>query len=246
MRNTINHRDRLIFALDVSSTEEAKQLVKELGDSVNFYKVGWELFLTDGYFELIRWLNHKGKKVFADLKIFDVPETVARAIKKLKYFQIAFLTIHGQNDQITQAACMINCLPQQAKEKNNIKILAVTVLTSISNEDIQKEYKITANELAYNRAKGALENGCDGIICSGLESKQLRKLGKDFIIVSPGIRPAGKITNDDQKRICTPSEALENGSDYIVVGRPIRDASNRKEAAEKIQEEIMNFFLNQF
>lgn len=239
MRNTINHRDRLIFALDVSSVQEAKQLVKELGDSVNFYKVGWELFLADGYFELIRWLNHKGKKVFADLKIFDVPETVARAVKQLQDYQAIFVTIHGQNDQITQAAC---------KEKNGIKIFAVTVLTSISNDDVQKEYgkKMTASELAYIRAQSALKNGCDGIICSGLEARQLRaRLGKEyvnFLIVSPGIRPAGKITNDDQKRICVPSEALENGSDYIVVGRPIRDANNRKEAAEKIQKEIMRFF----
>lgn len=138
INHSLLHRDRLIFALDVSSIQKAKKLVKELGDSVNFYKIGWELFLADGYFELIRWLNHKGKKVFADLKIFDVPETVARAVKQLQNYQVIFVTIHGQNDQITQAACMANCLPQQAK-KNGIKILAVTVLTSISNNDVQKE-----------------------------------------------------------------------------------------------------------
>jgi orotidine-5'-phosphate decarboxylase len=230
-------RERLIFALDVPTNDEAKKFVEALGDSIQFYKLGLELFMADGYFETIHWLTNRGKKVFVDLKFFDVPNTVASAVRQLKSYKPTFATVHG-NDAILAAAC---------KEKGDTKILAVTVLTSLDQCDIRalgfnrdmglEDVKI--EDLVYSRAKRALELGCDGVISSGMEVRRLRQgLGNRLTVVVPGIRPIKNTTTDDQKRTVDVEEAFENGADYIVVGRPIKDDPDPRKAAEDMQERI--------
>jgi orotidine-5'-phosphate decarboxylase len=225
--------ERLIFALDTTDIQEAKRLVDELGDQVHFYKLGLELFVAGGYFELLEWLTKKKKKAFVDLKFFDVPQTVASAVRQLRGRNASFVTVHG-NDEITRAAC---------SEKNGVKILAVTVLTSLNQGDIEEfGYKdISILDLVLSRARRALNVGCDGVISSGLESEALREqLGERFLIVVPGIRPVANV--DDQKRTVDVEEAFQNGADYIVVGRPIRDAPNRAAAAAAMQQRIQCIF----
>ncbi|OUU80281.1 MAG: orotidine-5'-phosphate decarboxylase [Gammaproteobacteria bacterium TMED78] len=232
-KNDFNDSDRLIVALDLPDIDYAKKLVTELGSSVNFYKVGLELAMTGEYFNLISWLNKKNKKVFADLKFYDIPNTVSSAIRQLNKWDIEFITVHGDRS-IMQAAA--------DSRKNNIKLLAVTVLTSINKADLS-ENGITydTKELVLTRAKLALQSGIDGIISSGQETKSIRKkLGNDLIIVNPGIRLLNNKSEDDQKRIVTPSEAIKNGADFIVIGRPIRNAKNPKKVADEIQLDIAN------
>lgn len=227
-------KERLIFALDTPDIDDAKELVKTLGDSVQFYKLGLELFMAGGYFGLLDWLSKRGKKSFVDLKFFDVPQTVASAVRQLKGRNAAFVTVHG-NDEILKAAC---------QEKNGTKVLAVTVLTSLDNADLQElGFQVDTTELVLSRAKRALAIGCDGVISSGLEAKQLRNdLGDNFLIVVPGIRPVANV--DDQKRTVDVEEAFLNGADYIVVGRPIRNAADPAMAARKIQRRIHDLFEN--
>ena len=228
--------ERLIFALDTSDITEAKRLVEELGDQVNFYKLGLELFVAGGYFELLEWLSQKGKKSFVDLKFFDVPRTVSSAVRQLRGKNANFVTVHG-NDEIMKAACA---------EKDGMKILAVTVLTSLDEADIREfGYKdITVQDLVLSRAERALKIGCDGVISSGLEASALREqLGERFLIVVPGIRPVANV--DDQKRTVDVEKAFENGADYIVVGRPIREAKDRSSAAREIQNRIRRLFLSE-
>ncbi|MBI5446966.1 MAG: orotidine-5'-phosphate decarboxylase, partial [Deltaproteobacteria bacterium] len=174
-------RERLILALDVPGPSEAKELVERLGDSVLFYKVGLELFTAGGYYELIEWLTARGKKIFADLKFFDVPETVRSAVRQLRGRGITFTTVHG-NNAIMQAA---------AAEKGELKILAVTVLTSLDRGDLDDlGFACDVEALVLSRARRALELGCDGVISSGLEAAKLREsLGDRLLIVTPGIRP---------------------------------------------------------
>ena len=223
-------RERLIFALDVSSTDEAKELVQKLGDSVIFYKLGLQLFMAGGYFELIDWLRERNKKVFVDLKFFDVPETVKLAVAQLKNRGVAFVSVHG-NEDILKAA---------ASEQNGLKVLAVTVLTSLDNNDLKDlGFQCDVKALVLSRARRALEIGCDGIISSGLEAPDLREnLGNNFLIVTPGIRPVDNALVDDQKRTVDVKTAFSNGADYIVVGRPIRNAGNPQAKAEEIQGQI--------
>lgn len=230
-------RERLIMALDVPSVEEAKDLVTELGDSVCFYKLGMELFMSGGYFELIDWLNAQGKKVFVDLKFFDVPETVGRAVRALSRRGVEFTTVHG-NDAIMQAA---------AREKGSLKILAVTVLTSLDRGDLDDlGFDCDVEKLVVSRARRALSLGCDGVISSGLEVPMLRnEIGEKLLVISPGIRPVENRPEDDQKRVVTVGQAFGNGADYIVVGRPIRDAQDRKGAAERVQSQIADAFGKQ-
>ena len=232
---TIPPEDRLIFALDVPSVDEAKRLVLTLREAVQFYKVGLELFATGGYFELIDWLVGQGKKVFADLKLFDVPETVRSAVRQLSRRPITFTTVHG-NDGILEAAC---------REKGDLKILAVTVLTSLDQGDLTDlGFSVDLHRLVLSRARRALEIGCDGIVSSGLEVRALREhLGEKLLIVTPGIRPVENRPADDQKRVVTVEQALRSGADYIVVGRPIRNAPDPYQAALQIQGTIEGLFL---
>jgi len=222
------------MALDVPDRAAAEKLVEQLGESVQFYKIGLELFMSGGYFELIEWLRSKGKRVFCDLKFFDVPETVARAVRQLKDRGVDFATVHG-NDTMLEAA---------AKEKNGLKILAVTVLTSLDRSDLEAlGFECEVEELVLARARKALRLGCDGVISSGLEAERLRAdLGDQFLIVSPGIRPVDNRLEDDQKRIVTVEQAFRNGADYVVIGRPIRNAPDPREAAEEIQRQIAEIF----
>jgi orotidine-5'-phosphate decarboxylase len=228
--------ERLIFALDVPGAEEAKRLVAALRDSVQVYKVGLELFASGGYFALIDWLADQGKKVFADLKLFDVPETVASAVRQLRRRRITFLTVHG-NDGILQAAC---------REKGDLKILAVTVLTSLDQGDLQDlGFAADVRRVVLSRARRALEIGCDGVISSGLEASALKDaFGEKLIVVTPGIRPVENRPVDDQKRVVTVEEAIRNGADYIVVGRPIRNAPDPYQAAMQIQGVLQGLFLS--
>jgi orotidine-5'-phosphate decarboxylase len=232
----IARRERLIVALDVPTADRARALVQELGDSVLFYKLGLELLLSEGYFELLAELADQGKKVFADLKFFDVPETVASAVHQMRGRGVAFLTVHG-NQSILEAAC---------REKGDLRILGVTVLTSFDRQDLGDlgfPTPISVEELVLSRAKRALRAGCDGVISSGLEAKRLRgELGSRLLVVSPGIRPFDNRLVDDHKRVMTDREAFLAGADYVVVGRPIRNAARPREAAEQIQTTIAELF----
>jgi len=231
----ISPRERLILALDVPTVDEAKATVRSLGDSVLFYKLGLQLFMAGGYYELIKWIRDQDKQIFVDLKFFDVPETVKSAVAQLKNSGATFATVHG-NDSILKAA---------AGAKNDVKILAVTVLTSLDQGDLTAlGFQCDVETLVLSRARRALEIGCDGVISSGLEAEKLRRdLGNNFLIVSPGIRPVeNRLIPDDQKRIVTVEEAFLKGADYIVVGRPIRSAPDPKAKAEEIQKTIARIF----
>ena len=229
---TIDNKDRLIFALDVPEVDRAKQLVNELGDTVSFYKIGMELMMTGDYFDLLDWLVKKNKNVFVDLKLFDVPATVSKAVKRLSKRGAYFTTIHG-NQSMMEAA---------AAEKGDLKILAVTALTSLDQGDLNDMgFTCDIQELVISRAKRALSSGCDGIVASGLELEHIRnEVDQKLVIVTPGIRPVLNRPTDDQKRVVTVEQAFQWGADHIVVGRPIKNATNPKEAAELIQESITN------
>lgn len=234
-QKNIPRNQRLIMALDVPDREAAEAMVGQLGETVEFYKIGLELFMAGGYFELIEWLRGEGKRVFCDLKFFDVPETVARAVRQLKNRGVDFATVHG-NDTMLEAA---------AREKNGLKILAVTVLTSLDRSDLESlGFECNVEDLVLARARKALKLGCDGVISSGLEAERLREdLGDQFLIVSPSIRPVDNtVSSDDQKRVVDVAQAFRNGADYIVVGRPIRDAADPRAAAASIQATIADLF----
>lgn len=224
--------ERLIFALDTPSGEEARRLISALGDSVLFYKLGLELFMSGDYFPLLDHLGGLGKKCFVDLKFFDVPQTVGSAVRQLRGRNAAFATVHG-NDAILEAAC---------REKGDTRILAVTVLTSLDQGDLRDlGFDVDVRRLVISRARRALEIGCDGVISSGLEAEAIRDaLGDRLLVVCPGIRPVKNI--DDQKRTVDVEEAFNNGADYIVVGRPIKEASDPAQAAADIQARIARLF----
>jgi orotidine-5'-phosphate decarboxylase len=233
-KKNIPPKERLIFALDVESNQEAQRLVTQLGDSVWFYKLGLELFLGGQYHEMIDWLQAQGKKVFVDLKFFDVPQTVGSAVRQLTSKGVSFVTVHG-NDEILKAA---------VREKGELKILAVTVLTSLDRKDLDSlGFECDPDVLVLSRAKRALAIGCDGVISSGQEAQALREdLGANFLIVTPGIRPVEN--TDDQKRTVDVKAAFLNGADYIVVGRPIKLADNPYAAAVAIQQTIAELFTS--
>mgnify|MGYP000004328564 CR=1 FL=1 len=235
--NPIDRRERLIVALDVPSAAQARQLVESLGDSVRFYKIGLELFTSGGYFELLEWLAARDKKVFADLKFFDIPETVRRAVLNLKGSGATFVTVHGHRSVMEAAV----------SAKSGVRILAVTVLTSFDKSDLAEMGAAgEVGQLVLSRARGALECGCDGVISSGLEAPQIKAaFGSRLTIVTPGIRPVSAAQAkpvDDQKRTVDVAQAFANGSDYIVVGRPIREAPDPRAAAESIQSTIAGIF----
>jgi orotidine-5'-phosphate decarboxylase len=230
---TIPRAERLIAALDVSTPQEARRLAERLGDAVRFYKVGLELFMAGGYFELVDWLVGRGAKVFVDLKFFDVPETVRRAVANLRGRGVTFATVHG-NQAMMEAA---------AREKGELKILAVTALTSLDRGDLDDlGFSCDVARLVLSRARRALEAGCDGVISSGLEAQALKAQFKDrLLVVTPGIRPVDNRA-DDQKRTVDVAQAFANGADYIVVGRPIREAADPRAAAQAIQATIASIF----
>ena len=227
-------RERLILALDVPGLDEGKRWVERLGDSVQFYKLGLQLLMTGQYFDMVDWLGDQGKKVFADIKFFDVPETVKLAVEQLAKRRVAFATVHG-NDPMLEAAVSV---------KGHLKILAVTVLTSLDRGDLDDlGFQCEPGELVLSRARRALAIGCDGVISSGLEAPRLRaELGARFLVVSPGIRPVENRPSDDQKRTVDAQEAFLGGADYIVVGRPIRNAADPRAKAEELQATIAGLF----
>jgi len=230
----IPDRERLIFALDVPDLGQARRLIAMLGDSVVFYKLGLEFFLSGHYFDLAAELRDQGKKIFADLKLFDIPATVAAAVRQLARHQVTFCTVHG-NDSMLRAA---------AQAKGDMKILAVTALTSLDQGDLDDlGFQCDARTLVLSRARRALEVGCDGVVSSGLEVSALREsIDHALITVCPGIRPIlndeAPAADDDQQRIMTPGQAIASGADYLVIGRPIRDAADPRAAAEAIQQQI--------
>jgi orotidine-5'-phosphate decarboxylase len=222
-------RERLIVALDVATHAEALALVDGLGDGVGFYKVGFQLLLGGNHVDLVRRLVDLDKRVFLDLKLFDIPQTVASAVEQLAGLGVTFATVHGV-DPLLVAAC---------DASDGVGILAVTVLTSFDDDDLRAMgYAHTAEELVLSRAGRALEIGCAGVITSGREVAKIRDAhGDKLLIVVPGVRPTKEHT-DDQKRIVTVREAFQAGADYVVIGRPIRDASDPRATAESIQATI--------
>ena len=231
MKKNIVNKDRLIFALDVDDCKKAKNLVEELGDSVSFYKLGLELMMTAEYFDLMSWMLKKDKKIFADLKFFDIPATVGAAVRSLKNRGASFVTVHG-NQAIMESAA--------ENKGDSLKVMAVTALTSLDRGDLNDlGFDCDVSELVLSRAKRALEAGCDGVISSGIEAPQLRKhINEKLLVITPGIRPVDNKPCEDQKRVVTVEKAFSNGADYIVIGRPIRDANNSRLAAENIQNSI--------
>ena len=231
LKKNIVNKDRLIFALDVDDCKKAKNLVEELGDSVSFYKLGLELMMTDEYFDLMSWMLKKDKQIFANLKFFDIPATVGAAVRSLKNRGASFVTVHG-NQAIMESAA--------ENKGDSLKVMAVTALTSLDRGDLNDlGFDCDVSELVLSRAKRALEAGCDGVISSGIEAPLLRKhINEKLLVITPGIRPVDNKPCEDQKRVVTVEKAFSNGADYIVIGRPIRDANNSRLAAENIQNSI--------
>lgn len=219
--------DRLIVALDVPTASEARALVARLGNAVAFYKIGHEL-LFDGGLDLARELKGQGKRVFLDMKLLDISNTMERSVANAARLGVDFLTIHGHDSKSVQAAV-------GGKGDSGLKLLAVTVLTNLSAEDVAEQgiARLPA-ELVLHRARLALACGCDGVIASGEEAALIRaQSGPAFLIVTPGIRPAGAALAD-QTRVVTPQAAVRAGANHIVVGRPITQASDPKAAANAI------------
>jgi orotidine-5'-phosphate decarboxylase len=229
-RSAIPSKDRLIVALDVPGIESAQAIIERLGDSVTFYKIGYQLAYAGGL-SLVRELRARGKQVFIDVKLHDIGNTVARGVESLSSLGATFLTVHAY-PQTMQAAV-------EARGNSGPKILAVTVLTSYSESDVQEAgYRHTIADLVTTRARQARALGVDGLVCSPEEVAALRAIvGEGMSLVTPGIRPAGSASGD-QKRIMTPSRAIAAGADYLVVGRPVMEASDPKAVAEAIQAEI--------
>lgn len=227
-------RERLIVALDVPSREAALSLVEELGDQVIFYKIGFELFTAAGL-DLVREMLRRNRRVFLDLKLYDISETVRKTVAIIAREGVDFLTIHG-NDAIIRAAV-------QARAGSNLRLLAVTVLTSFDAADIQKlGLGCDVAALAVLRARNAVQDGCDGVITSAQEAAAIKAAtGGKLLIVTPGIRQDGADVQD-QKRVATPAVAIANGADYLVVGRPITGATDRKAAAQEILAEMQAAF----
>jgi orotidine-5'-phosphate decarboxylase len=230
LRKVGTSKDRLIVALDLPGVTQAEAMIARLGDAVTFYKIGYQLGFAGGL-SLVRPLIKAGKKVFVDLKLHDIGNTVAKGVESLSSLGATFLTVHAY-PQTMQAAV-------EARGKTGPKILAVTVLTSYDEADVQAAgYRLNVADLAASRARQAKALGVDGLVCSPEEVANLRAIvGNEMSLVTPGIRPAGA-SSGDQKRIMTPERAIAMGADYLVVGRPIVEAADPKAAAESIQTEI--------
>jgi orotidine-5'-phosphate decarboxylase len=223
-------REKLIVALDFWKIEDARNLVRELGDDVSFYKVGLGLQLVGGN-EFAKELIAQGKRVFLDYKYYDIEETVSRAVAQAAELKITFLTVHGVASIMKAAVA--------GRGNSDMKILGVTVLTSMDAGDIKEMgFECNVEELVIARAKKALEVGVDGVVASAREAAELRKqTSNKLMIVSPGIRPSGS-AKDDQKRVATPFEAMRAGADYLVLGRPVYGADDPKAAAQAIIQEM--------
>ena len=226
---SIPTRERLIFALDVATAEEARHWIERLGDSVAFYKIGMELLTSGDYFTVLRELDQRNKKVFVDLKFHDVPATVASAVRGLTRYPVSLCTLHSSSRAMLEGAAAV---------KGDIRLLAVTVLTSFDQNDLADlSIHTPIAELVPQRARFALDCGFDGVVCSGLELPALRaQVDHRLLAVCPGIRPVA--ADDDQKRTVDVAQAFRSGADYIVVGRPIRQAADPRAAAESIQQSI--------
>jgi orotidine-5'-phosphate decarboxylase len=227
----IPHKDRLIVALDLPSVEQAEAMVARLGDSVSFYKIGYQLSYAGGL-PLVRKLADQGKKVFIDLKLHDIGNTVARGVESIAKLGATFLTVHAYPQTMKAAV--------EARAGSSLQILAVTVLTSYDDGDLHAAgYRLNVSDLVEARAQQAQVLGVDGLVCSPEEAASLRKIiGHQMRLVTPGIRPAGAVTGD-QKRIMTPARAVAAGSDYLVVGRPVVEAADPRAVAEAILAEII-------
>jgi len=231
-------KDYIIFPLDVPSMDEAKHYVELLANCVGLFKVGLELFIRSGP-EIVKYINQGGAAgVFLDLKLHDIPATVSRAMGGIADLGVKFTTVHcGESQKMLEAAV--------AGSRGKVDILGVTVLTSVSAADIeaagyQPDYYRDLSGLVVKKAAMAKAAGCAGIVCSGLEASIIKsRFGEDFATVTPGIRPRWSLDeSDDQARVTTPAGAIKNGSDYLVIGRPIRDADDPALAAVKVAEEI--------
>jgi orotidine-5'-phosphate decarboxylase len=227
---SLDARDRLIVALDVPSIAAAEALVARLGESVTFYKIGYQLAFAGGL-DFARVLSGAGKQVFVDLKLHDIGNTVAKGVESVAKLGATFLTVHAYPQTMHAAV--------DARAGSNLRILAVTVLTSYDDADLAAAgYDFTVPELVAERAAQAHDVGVDGLVCSGAEASLLRPVvGKSMVLVTPGIRPAGADAGD-QKRVMTPAEAIAAGADYLVIGRPILAAPDPKAAADAIVAEI--------
>jgi orotidine-5'-phosphate decarboxylase len=226
----LDPRERLIIALDVPSVKAAEAMVTKLGSSVSFYKIGYQLALADGL-PFAAGLIAAGKQVFLDLKLHDIGNTVAKGVESVAQMGATFLTVHGFPQTMKAAV--------EGKRGSNLKILAVTVLTSYDDADLAAAgYRLGVTDLVAQRAGQARDIGIDGLVCSPEEASNLRSIvGGNMALVTPGIRPAGSAAGD-QKRIMTPAKAIAAGADYLVVGRPIVEAGDPKAAAEAIVAEI--------
>jgi orotidine-5'-phosphate decarboxylase len=226
-------RDRLIVALDMPTLEGARNLIVHLDDTVTFYKVGLELAMTGGL-QLVNELEQMGKKVFLDMKLLDIAHTVERAVANAAELGATFLTVHGQDLKTMRAAIA-------GRGSSRLKLLAVTVLTNLTGEDLQEQgTRLRPDELVLRRACMAFQSGFDGVIASGQEAAAIRAAtGPNFVIATPGIRLAGS-SADDQARIMTPDSAIAAGADYLVVGRPISEASEPKAMAKTFVRHIQD------
>jgi orotidine-5'-phosphate decarboxylase len=223
-------RDRLIVPLDLPSVAAAEAMIAGLGDSVTFYKIGYQLAYAGGL-PLVRKLADSGKKVFLDLKLHDISNTVARGVESVAKLGATFLTVHAYPQ--TMKAAVEGCAG------SGLKILAVTVLTSYDDGDLHAAgYRLGVSDLVEARAQQAQVLGVDGLVCSPQEAASLHKIvGHQMVLVTPGVRPAGA-AHGDQKRVMTPGRAIAAGADYLVVGRPVTEAADPRAAADAIQAEI--------
>jgi orotidine-5'-phosphate decarboxylase len=231
-------KDYIAFPLDVASAEAARSLVRVLSDEVGMFKIGLELFIRSGP-QLVRWIRQAGPaKVFLDLKLHDIPVTVKRAMAQVAELGVYCATVHcGESRAMLEAAA--------DGASGRVKVLGVTVLTSVSPQDVanagyRQRYSDDIQQLVMKKAGMAEDAGCSGIVCSGREVQAIKTaFGHDFLAVTPGIRPAGSVvTGEDQSRIVTPAMAIQRGADYLVIGRPIRDAADPRAAAREIAMEI--------
>jgi orotidine-5'-phosphate decarboxylase len=227
---SLDARERLIVALDVPSVAAGEAMVGRLGDAVRFYKIGYQLAFAGGL-PFAAGLIASGKRVFLDLKLHDIGNTVAKGVESVAQLGATFLTVHAYPQTMKAAV--------EGKRGSKLRILAVTVLTSYDDADLAAAgYEMSVKELAVARAAQARDIGVDGLVCSAEEATSLRDIaGPGMVLVTPGIRPAGSATGD-QKRIMTPARAIEAGADYLVVGRPVLEAREPKAAADAIVAEI--------